>query len=50
MDLARVSVAGMMKTGYSDDTVYQPTANGYYISPWQMDTGHGAEDIDWLIK
>ena len=50
MDLARVSVAGMMKTGYSDDTVYQPTANGYYISPWQMDTGHGTEDIDWLIK
>ena len=50
MDLARVSVAGVMKTGYSDDTVYQPTANGYYISPWQMDTGHGTEDIDWLIK
>ena len=50
MDLARVSVAGMMKTGYSDNTVYQPTANGYYISPWQMDTGQGTEDIDWLIK
>ena len=50
MDLARVSVAGVMKTGYSDDTVYQPTANGYYISPWQMDTGQGTEDLDWLIK
>ena len=50
MDLARVSVAGMMKTGYSDNTVYQPTANGYYISPWQMDTGQGTEDLDWLIK
>jgi hypothetical protein len=50
LDLSKVSVGGMIKTGYNDNSVYRHTSNGSYLNPWQMDTGHGTEDMDWLIR